>query len=114
MSQRLLPKKYYQTRLGKEPAREFISSLDKQARARVFAQVDRLKAGNKGKGHGVGKVQELVIDAGPGYRVYYSLVESGELILLIVAGDKSTQPEDIKTAERYLADYMKRMKEASK
>jgi putative addiction module killer protein len=77
-------------------------------------QIDRLKSGNPSQGHGVGKVQEIKIDFGPGYRVYYSIVESGEVILLLVAGDKSTQQEDIRTAEGYLADYGKRVKEKSK
>lgn len=114
MSQKLLKKKYYKNASGKEPAKEYIHSLDKAARARVFVQIDRLKAGNSGKGHGVGKVQELVIDFGPGHRVYYSVVESGEILLLLIAGDKSTQPEDIKTAEAYFAEFKKRSKEKPK
>ncbi len=114
MSQKQLKKKYYQKSSGREPAREYINSLDKAARARVFVQVDRLKTGNPGRGHGVGKVQELIIDSGPGYRVYYSIVESGEILLLLIAGDKSTQQEDIKTAEMYLGEFKRRSKESSK
>jgi putative addiction module killer protein len=112
MSQNLLKKKYYKTSSGSEPAREYIASLDKMARARVFVQLDRLKAGNPGKGHGVGRVQELKIDYGPGYRVYYSIVESGEVVLLLVAGDKTTQREDINTAEQYLVDFMGKKEES--
>jgi putative addiction module killer protein len=114
MSEKQLKKRYYQNSSGSEPARDYINSLDKAARARVFVQIDRLKAGNPGKGHGVGKVQELVIDTGPGYRVYYSVVEFGEILLLLVAGDKSTQSKDIRTAESYLAEYKKNGKETSK
>lgn len=72
----------------KEPAREFINSLDLSARMRVFVQIDKLKKGNPGQGHGVGKVNELVIDVGPGFRVYYALVDKLTLILLLTAGDK--------------------------
>ena len=106
-----LGKKYYRTRNGKEPAREYINSLDKATRARVFVQIDRAKAGNPGKGHGVGKVDELVIDYGPGYRVYYVELESEKILLLLVAGDKSTQQNDIKKAEEYLKDYHAQMEE---
>ena len=114
MSKKLLKKKYYQTSSGAEPAKAFIHSLDQRMRARVFVQIDRLKSGNPGRGHGVGKVQELVIDAGPGYRVYYTIVESGEVILLLVAGDKKSQRADIKRAEEYLADYYNQNRETSK
>lgn len=99
---------------GREPAREYITALDASVKARVFVQIDRLKMGNPGRGHGVGSVQELVIDLGPGYRVYYSIVESGEMILLLVAGDKSTQQEDIKKANGYLKEFNSRGKEKEK
>ncbi|MGV8990040.1 MAG: type II toxin-antitoxin system RelE/ParE family toxin [Thiobacillus sp.] len=42
-------------------------------------------------------VSELKIDVGPGYRVYYT-ERNGELIVLLAAGDKSTQQRDIKAA----------------
>lgn len=42
-------------------------------------------------------VSELKVDAGPGYRVYYS--QRGErLLLLIAGGDKSSQDRDIAMA----------------
>jgi len=44
-----------------------------------------------------GGVCELKIDFGPGYRVYYT-ERSGELIILLAGGDKSTQRQDIKAA----------------
>jgi putative addiction module killer protein len=42
-------------------------------------------------------VTELKIDFGPGYRVYYT-ERSGELIVLLAGGDKSSQQQDIKVA----------------
>ncbi|WP_413578589.1 type II toxin-antitoxin system RelE/ParE family toxin [Bdellovibrio sp. HCB290] len=107
-----LKKAYYRNSAGKEPAREFIASLDIKARMRVFAQIDRLKEGNSGSGHGVGGISELRIDYGPGYRVYYVIVQGLALILLLTAGDKSTQREDVKQAKKYYADYKKRTNEA--
>lgn len=52
-------------------------------------------------------VWELRVDQGAGYRVYYSLV-NGEVILLLLAGDKRTQDTDIDEAIRCLKDYLKR------
>lgn len=110
MSEERLPKKYYRTEDGREPVRDFINSLDKDPKARVFMQIDRLKKGNKGHGHGVGGVSELVIDHGPGYRVYYSIVDDMALLLL-EAGNKKTQATDIATARSYLENYEKRKRE---
>ena len=56
---------------------------DPQARARINAR-------------GAG-VSELRIDYGPGYRVYYT-ERRGVVIVLLAGGDKSSQPQDIKTA----------------
>jgi putative addiction module killer protein len=82
-----------------EVYRDWINSLrDRVGRARIQVRVDRLVHGNPGK-HRVltNGVCELKIDYGPGYRVYYT-ERGGELIVLLAGGDKSTQPQDIKTA----------------
>jgi putative addiction module killer protein len=42
-------------------------------------------------------VSELKVDAGPGYRVYYSQ-RGDRLLLRIAGGDKSTQAKDIAKA----------------
>ena len=82
-----------------EVYRHWINELkDRAGRARIQVRVDRLAHGNPGQHrnltHGV---SELKIDAGPGYRVYYT-ERNGELIILLAGGDKSTQQQDIKTA----------------
>ena len=60
--------------------------------------VDRLIHGNPGAHRNLTEgVSELKIDAGPGYRVYYSL-RGERLLLLILGGDKSTQAKDIAKA----------------
>ena len=60
--------------------------------------MDRLIHGNPGQHRNLaGGVSELRIDFGPGYRVYYT-ERGGELIVLLVGGDKSTQQQDIKAA----------------
>ena len=71
---------------------------DKSGRARVLMRVDRLIHGNPGLHRNLTEgVSELKVDAGPGYRVYYSQ-RAHRLLLLIAGGDKSTQAKDIAKA----------------
>lgn len=53
-------------------------------------------------------VSENKIAFGPGYRIYYST--DGKKIVLLCAGDKSTQDADIRRAKEYWRDYKKREK----
>ncbi|MDE2154452.1 MAG: type II toxin-antitoxin system RelE/ParE family toxin [Xanthomonadaceae bacterium] len=82
-----------------EVYRDWINALkDRMARARIQVRVDRLVHGNPGQHRNLTDgVSELKIDFGPGYRVYYT-ERSGELIILLAGGDKSTQQQDIKLA----------------
>ncbi len=86
--------------------RDWIDGLkDLSGRARILVRIDRLIHGNPGVHrnltHGV---SELKLDAGPGYRVYYS--QRGEyLLLLLIGGDKSTQSKDIAEAIRLAQAY---------
>jgi putative addiction module killer protein len=78
---------------------DWINGLkDKAGRARIQVRVDRLVHGNPGKYRKLkAGVNELKIDVGPGYRVYYTERE-GELVILLAGGDKSTQQQDIDCA----------------
>ncbi|MBL9156448.1 MAG: type II toxin-antitoxin system RelE/ParE family toxin [Verrucomicrobiales bacterium] len=72
---------------------------DLRGRARILARIERLRGGNfgdwKSLGDGVG---ELRVDAGPGYRVYFTRVGS-EIVVLLAGGDKSSQARDIRKAK---------------
>ena len=94
---------------GKEPFNEWLSSLrDVKARAKIRVRLDRVSLGNLGDCHGVGEgVQELRVDYGPGYRVYFGQ-DGAMIVLLLCGGDKSTQTKDIETAKRYWSDYRRR------
>lgn len=71
---------------------------DRAGRSRVLMRVDRLIHGNPGLHRNLTEgVSELKIDAGPGYRVYYSL-RGDKLLLLLGGGAKSTQNKDIEKA----------------
>jgi len=73
---------------------------DLRARARVQVRIERLAAGNPGDVKAVGEgVSELRIDYGPGYRVYFTKRGSATVILL-AGGDKHTQANDIRIAQR--------------
>ena len=81
--------------------RDWIDGLkDLTGRARILMRVDRLAHGNPGTyrnlTHGV---SEFKVDAGPGYRVYYTQ-RGDRLLLLLIGGDKSTQSKDIAKAIR--------------
>jgi putative addiction module killer protein len=74
------------------------SLKDRVGRARIQVRIDRLVHGNPGKHRKLaGGVSELKIDAGPGYRVYYSL-RGTHLLILLAGGDKSSQAKDIAKA----------------
>ena len=99
----------YVTEDGHEPFSEWLSTLrDAKARAKIRVRLDRASLGNLGDCRGVGEgVQELRVDSGPGYRVYFAQ-EDATMVLLLCGGDKSTQVKDIETAKRYWSDYKRR------
>ena len=72
--------------------------------AKILQRLDRVEQGNLGKWKSVGEgVSELIIDFGPGYRVYFG--QDRDSVVILCVGDKSAQEEDIKTAKRYWKDY---------
>jgi len=93
---------YYLEDNGVSPFKEWLSNLrDRNGHAKISARLNRVKLGNFGVVKALGDgVNELKIDYGPGYRVYYAM--SGRtVVLLLIGGDKSTQQEDIKAAKGY-------------
>ena len=66
---------------------------DLKGKVSIFRRIDRVRNGNFGDYKSVGNnIFELRFTIGPAYRVYYTKVED-EIILLLIAGDKSTQSE---------------------
>ncbi len=102
----------YLTRKGKSPFADWLISLrDVKARAIIRVRLDRLRLGNWGDCKSVGAgVQELRVDFGPGYRVYFG--QDGDiLVLLLCGGTKKSQPKDIQKAKEYWQDYQERKNE---
>jgi putative addiction module killer protein len=91
------------------PFEDWIGSLrDRRARAIIRARIGRVRLGNLGDCKPVGSgVPELIVDFGPGYRVYLGQVGM-RLVILLCGGDKSSQTEDIRKAIEYWEDYKTR------
>lgn len=84
---------------GKSPFARWFNKLAPVTAARVDRYIRRMEQGNFGDSKGVGSgVQELRIDYGPGYRVYYA--RNGETIIVLLAGgEKRGQSRDIARAK---------------
>lgn len=101
--------KTYITPDGRDLYATFFKRLrDPIAKAKIASRINRLGSEHYGDHKFCREgVWELRIDQGPGYRVYYCLV-AGEVLLLLLAGDKSTQSTDIEEATHCLYDYLTR------
>lgn len=68
---------------------------DVRTKAIIARRIDRMASGLFGDAKAVGSgVSELRIDHGLGYRVYFTR-RGAEIVVLLCAGDKSTQSRDI-------------------
>lgn len=71
---------------------------DSRARARISVRIDRIAEGHLGDTKSIGSgLSEARIDYGPGYRLYFMQL-GRQWIVLLCAGDKSSQARDIKQA----------------
>ena len=81
---------------------EFVAWLDdlkdKRAQVRIAARLRQAESGSLGDWQPVeGEVSEMRVHLGPGYRLYF--VRRGRVIVVMLnAGDKSTQKRDIRRA----------------
>lgn len=83
----------------------FGSLRDKQGRQRISVRITRLAQGNPGQHRSLGGgLQELKIEFGPGYRVYFT-ERAGITYILLCGGDKDSQARDIERA-RVLASRL--------
>jgi putative addiction module killer protein len=80
-------------------AKWLLNLRDARAKARILARLDSARLGNLGDVRSVGgSVQELKIDVGPGYRVYFTR-RHRVVVILLCGGDKSSQTKDIARAK---------------
>lgn len=92
-----------ETRQTETFAKWFTGLRDQLAVKRIAKRLALLEGGHLGDVKSVGgKVSELRIDHGPGYRLYFT--RRGEtVILLLVGGDKGSQDRDIAKAKEMAA-----------
>jgi putative addiction module killer protein len=78
---------------------------DANAVARIVGRIRRMEMGNPGDTKSVGQgVLEMRIDYGPGYRIYH-VYRGAQIVILLCGGDKRTQKQDIKRAQK-MAEIM--------
>lgn len=94
---------------GSCPFRDWFDRLAPAVAAKVVTAKARLQNGI-GDVQPVGQgVSEFRIHSGPGYRVYFG--QDGErLVVLLVGGDKGSQPSDIARAKELWTEYRRRRK----
>ena len=99
---------------GSVPFAQWLSSLrDLQAEVAVRRRIDRFIAGNPGTTSSLrAGVNELKVDVGPGYRVYFAR-HGTTVVLLLCGGNKGTQEADIAKAIGYWEDWKTRNRRAS-
>ena len=79
---------------------------DIRAKVAIIRRIKRVKDGNFDDHKPVGEgVSELRLTIGPGYRVYYTH-KNDEIIVLLIAGDKSSQSKDIEKAKVLAKEYL--------
>jgi putative addiction module killer protein len=100
----------YITPSGEVPFLKWLNNIkDPVTRLRVRRRLDRVEQGNFGDCEPVGEgISELRLFFGAGYRIYFAEWDD-EIIILLCAGDKSSQKKDIKLAK----DYWQELKERS-
>ena len=87
---------------------EFVAWLDElkdqRAQVRIAARLRQAEAGSLGDWQPIeGEVSEMRVHYGPGYRLYF--VRRGRVIVIMLnAGDKSSQKRDIRRALKLAAE----------
>lgn len=80
---------------------DWLDSLtDKRAQVRIATRIRHAELGNLGDWQPVGgKISEMRVDIGPGYRLYFTRRGKVQIVMLL-GGDKSSQKRDIRRAQR--------------
>ena len=102
----------YVTPEGHEPYEEWVNSYrNRKTRAIIRERVNRLHLGNFGDYKRLtADLYELRIHYGPGYRVYFGVVDR-VIVILLCGGSKKTQRRDIQRAKEYWGELRSRANE---
>ena len=101
---------YYKTATDKCPQDNWFYKLDKTSQARIEKRLERVEEGNYGDFKKLNdNLSELRFTFGGGYRIYFTEINN-IIIILLCAGNKNSQSDDIKKAKKYLDDLIERNK----
>jgi putative addiction module killer protein len=101
----------YIDRLGRNSFERWFDKLDQVAQAKITVALDRLERGNVSLVKSVGAgVQELRLDFGPGYRIYFGW-DGKRLVILLCGGTKRRQQAEIMAAHALWQEYKRRKQE---
>ncbi|MCP3680755.1 MAG: type II toxin-antitoxin system RelE/ParE family toxin [Gammaproteobacteria bacterium] len=103
---------FYETLKGDKPFQKWLMGLkDKRGQSLILACLDRLLLGHYGDCKSLKRgLYELRIAYGPGYRIYFAKLRSGQVVLLLAGGSKRTQQRDIERAIGYWEAFKARCK----
>jgi putative addiction module killer protein len=88
----------YQDRSGRSPFQNWFNRLNAEAARKVTTALYRLSLGNVSHVQSVGSgTNELKINFGPGYRVYFGR-DGQRIVVLLAGGTKQRQEKDIQLA----------------
>ncbi len=95
----------YIDRLGQCPFLRWLDHLSDEAQARVARALERLEHGNLSSVKALGTgVNEIRIDFGPGYRIYFGW-DGEKLVILLAGGSKKRQQDDIERAKALWREF---------
>jgi len=73
---------------------------DEKAKARIASRIQRMRMGNPGDVKSLGgRLMEMRIAYGPGYRLYF-MQQGASVVILLCGGDKRRQQQDIARARK--------------
>lgn len=100
---------FYKTLNNKCPFYNWYDCLDKTTKNRIDIRLSRLEEGNFGDYKRLSnELIELRFTIGSGYRIY-CMEQENILVIILCAGDKSTQSKDIEKAKIYIKDFKERL-----
>jgi len=103
----------YKTCEGDCPFEKWFLKLSASIQAVIQSRLDRIEKNNFGdvkRVEGARGLSEIRLHIGPGYRVYFTK-EKDTVVILLHGGLKKSQQRDVKKAQKFLIDYVKRKKQ---
>ena len=99
--------KYYRDSKGRSAFLDWFDSLDdRMHQNRIMIRLDRLRKGNFGDYSSLGGgLHELRMHFGPGYRIYFGLLDK-KVVLILAGGSKRSQEQDIDEV-RHVWEHLK-------